>query len=126
MESMESDNPGKVATDIAADGDVIMVVGPTKAILRVHSLMLKMASRVFTAMLGPHFSEGQDLAADRPKEISLPEDNVQAMGVICKLLHSRPDLTCKVALLKPEEVFQIAVLADKYDCMQLFSTSPHA
>jgi len=47
--------------NIAPDGDVILVVGPSRSQiskLRVHSLFLTTASKVFSAMFGPHFKEG--------------------------------------------------------------------
>lgn len=48
--------------DIAVDGDMILVVGPSPlpvAKLRVHSVILKTASKVIIAMFGPRFREGQ-------------------------------------------------------------------
>ena len=57
--------------DIAADGDVILVVGPEKIRLRVHSLNLKATSKPFSAMLGPIWKEGRDLLQDGSVELPL-------------------------------------------------------
>jgi hypothetical protein len=51
------DKSSNSVTDIAADGDVILVVGPERRKLRVHSLILKNVSTAFNAMFGPHFKE---------------------------------------------------------------------
>jgi BTB/POZ domain len=48
----------------AADGDVILVVGPEEKKFQVHSIVLGTASTVFRAMFGPHFSEGQWTSED--------------------------------------------------------------
>jgi hypothetical protein len=47
------DNKPSIIIKIAADGDVILVIGPEKVKLRVHSLFLKEASKPFSAMFGP-------------------------------------------------------------------------
>jgi hypothetical protein len=44
------DNKLSAIVEIAADGDVILVVGPEKVKLCVHSLFLKAASKPFSAM----------------------------------------------------------------------------
>ncbi|ESU09107.1 hypothetical protein FGSG_04047 [Fusarium graminearum PH-1] len=74
--------------DFAPDGDVIFIVkGKTR--VRVHSVVIKCASPVFTAMLKPSFKEGRALAesGDSPIEIPLPEDNPEEWGWICRALH---------------------------------------
>jgi hypothetical protein len=102
-------------TEIAADGDIILVVGHDGVKLRVHSLILKTASKVFSAMLGPYFSEGQNITKDCPKEILLPEDDADALKIICEITHLQnsavPDS------LPPSAVIQLAITADKYDCV---------
>ncbi|CAI0652220.1 unnamed protein product [Colletotrichum noveboracense] len=112
--------------EIAADGDLIMVVGPKKKKFRLHSLILKMTSKVFRAMLGLNFAEGQQLIANEttgsrePGKINLPEDDVESMDFIFKTLHHQFD-----ALENPEDLpfFEILVAADKYD---LLSAIKHA
>ena len=100
---------------IAFYGDLILVVGEKKTRLRVHSVCMKIASKVFDAMLGPHFSEGQPSNGNHPKEIPMPDDNATAMATICKVLHHRNDLLPDC--LEPSDLPEIALVADKYDCV---------
>jgi hypothetical protein len=115
---MEGRRENKLSTtaQIAADGDVILVVGPEKVRLRVHSLFLKEASKPFSAMLGPDWKEGQDmLGRDGPVELALPEDNATALRLICAIIHHRNK---RLPLTLPaSDVLAIAVTADKYDCV---------
>ena len=103
-------------TNIAEDGDVILVVGEKGTRIRVHSLFLRFASRVFAAMLGPCYAEGQDLNGSRTKEIHLPADDPQAMMMLCSILHHRNDTITSNATAPT--VFQIARIADKYACVE--------
>lgn len=99
--------------DIAADGDVILVVGPEKIRLRVHSLNLKATSKPFSAMLGPIWKEGRDLLQDGSVELPLPEDNAKAMEYICATLHHQNKML--PVTMTPLDVLEVAVVADKYD-----------
>lgn len=107
----ESNSQDKTTTD----GDTILVIGPDEARLCVQSCLLEAASKVFKAMFGPHFKEGQrsDLNGSK-KEIPLPEDDADAMTIICAVIHYRNDIVPE--RLSSSEVLQIAVVADKYDC----------
>lgn len=102
------------AVNIAADGDVILVVGPEKSKIRVYSFMLKAASKPFSAMLGPSWKEGrQQHTADVPNELQLPDDDAVGMKYICAVLHHQSQMI--PAALHVNVVLSIAVLADKYD-----------
>jgi hypothetical protein len=58
----ELNDPSLTSTlKIATNSDIILVVGVEKRKLLVNSSVLKNSSKVFNAMFGPHFSEGQDL-----------------------------------------------------------------
>ena len=50
-----------MVVNIATDGDVILIVGPEKARLRVQSLFLKAVSNPFSVMFGPDWKEGHDI-----------------------------------------------------------------
>ena len=100
---------------IAPSGDIILVVGGGKTELRVHSVCMRTASKVFDAMLGPRFLEGQTSNGDSPKKISLPDDNAAAMTTICSVIHHRNDLAPEVSALGGLD--DIALAADKYDCV---------
>lgn len=98
---------------ISPDGDVILVVGPQAVRLKVYSLFLRSASKVFDAMLGPNWSEGQGLSKKTSREILLVEDDAEALRIICCVIHHRNDDVPQT--LTPEQVLQIAIEADKYD-----------
>ena len=100
---------------IAPSGDTILVVGDRKTELQVHSFCMRTASKVFDAMFGPHFSEGQPSNGNHPKKIPMPDDNAAAMTTICNVIHHRNDLLPDV--LQPSELPEIALAADKYDCV---------
>lgn len=109
---------------IAADGDVILVVGPKAMKLRVHSLFLKAASKPFSAMFGPDWKEGDEMTGrDGPVELPLPEDNAAAMKLICAIIHHRNEGI--PSTLPALNVLEIAVTADKYDCVDALKFASH-
>ncbi|KAF5539554.1 hypothetical protein FNAPI_10778 [Fusarium napiforme] len=117
----EKDNPTPPDfQSFAPDGDVVFVVnGDTR--VRVYSAVMKGASRVFAAMLGPNFMEGQALAAANtetgPSEIALPEEESSiCLGWICRALHCQSATT----LWNPTsaEILQVWSIIDKYDMKQ--------
>jgi hypothetical protein len=110
------DNKLSAIVEIAADGDVILVVGPEKVKLRVHSLFLKAASKPFSAMFGPDWKEGHNmLGRDGPVEVPLPDDNAAALKLICAIIHHRNQKVPQT--LAADDVLGIAVMADKYGCV---------
>ncbi len=102
------------AVDIAPDGDVVFVIGTTERRMRVYSLFVKAASPVLNAMLRLNFEEGQQLAKTGSAEIALPEDNAEAIETIFNVIHGRNDKVRET--LTPDELLQIAIASDKYDC----------
>ncbi len=50
-----------------------------------------------------------------PKEIAFPDDDARAMTLICLIIHRQNDYVPKQ--LDPREVFLVARLGDKYDCL---------
>ncbi len=114
MEEPRDNKPNTVT--IAADGDVILVVGPEQVKLRVHSLFLKVASQPFSAMFRLDWKEGRNmLNQDRPVELLLPEDNAVALELICAVIHHQNNKVPQT--LAAADVLGIAVTADKYDCV---------
>jgi hypothetical protein len=103
-----------VDVDIAEDGNVVLIVGTEERRLRVSSSSLTNVSKVFRTMFGPHFSEGQNLGdiSRGPKEVHMPEDNADAIEIICSLMHFRgvPEE------IEPDLMLQVAVATDKFDC----------
>jgi hypothetical protein len=102
--------------EIVSDGDVFLVVGRNKMKLRVSSLFLKVASRPFSALFGPDWKEGHNmLSQDGPVEVPLPEDDSEALRLICAVIHHRNEMVPQK--LAPADVLGVAVTADKYDCV---------
>ncbi|KAF4544999.1 BTB/POZ domain containing protein [Lasiodiplodia theobromae] len=54
------DDTAKPITNLAPNGDIVLVFSDHSR-LRVHSVVLELASLVFEAMFSPHFSEGRNL-----------------------------------------------------------------
>lgn len=113
METAVPDDRKEELANIAPSGDVILVVGAESLRLRVYSQCLRSASKIFDAMLGPNWSEGQRRSEATPTEVALPGDDAHAMRTICCFIHHRNDL--EPDLLTAEEILQIAIEVDKYD-----------
>lgn len=104
--------------EIASDGDVVLVVGPNETRIRVSSRSMIGASKPFSAMFSPDWKEGRNLLSqDEPVDVHLPEDDPQALKLICALIHHRNEAVPRK--LSPVEVFRVAVAADKYDCVSV-------
>lgn len=85
--------------------------------ISVSSVILSNGSSTFRAMLSPRFKEGQELAsASTPVEVSLPDDDAQAMTLLCQILHLRN--RSMGMPLAPNMLLRLVVLADKYDCTE--------
>lgn len=100
--------------NIADRGDAILVVGQSDNIVRlkVDSHILRAASKTFKIMFGPDFAEGRDLNYDAPKEISLSDDDANAMELVCKVVHlKQSDIATE---LPSKTVLDIAQIVDKY------------
>ena len=115
MATQNTKQPSTSVVEIAKDGNVILLVGPDKKQLQVCSSVLSNASKYFKNMFGPHFSEGQDLRADGLKEVSMPDDDSNALEIVCNIIHLRNDAVPET--LSPTEVLNVAVVADKFDCV---------
>jgi hypothetical protein len=114
MSTTEKETTSAVNIDIADDGNVVLIVGPEERRLRVSASSLANVSKVFRTMFGPRFSEGQDLddIISGPKEVHMPDDNADAIEIICSMMHFR-SITQEVG---PDLMLNIAIAADKYDC----------
>jgi hypothetical protein len=117
---MQQDNnteeSGKVI-EIASDGDVILVVG-SEARIRVSSRSLIRTSKPFSAMFSPEWKEGRkSLSQDELVDVHLPEDDPEALKLICAVMHHRNEAVPRN--LSAVEVFRVAVAADKYDCVSV-------
>ncbi|KAI9040724.1 BTB/POZ domain-containing protein [Aspergillus affinis] len=119
--SQEDTQPDNLLQEFDPNGDVIFVVGEgmleKERKFLVSSRVLSLASPVFAKLFSESFSEGIELKKGTCPELSLPEDDPQAMETIFRIAH----------FLKPEEVAppmtefpaKVAVHANKYDCMKV-------
>jgi hypothetical protein len=107
--------------DLASEGDVILIVGAEHVRLRVDSQPLKCASKVFEAMFKADWNAGQELSKETPREFSLPEDDAEAMRIICCVIHHRNDLVPRY--LEPKSILRIAIGVDKYDLKIAFQSA---
>lgn len=116
-EKMADTQPPSV-TDADPNGDILLVVGPSDsaASLRISSKVLSLASPVFVVLFSRKFDGGRSAMAtptsSEPHRIALPEDDPEAMVVVCHALHFRPTRTDNGSLCLLEKV---AVICDKYD-----------
>jgi hypothetical protein len=93
---------------------VYLLVGPDSKRLRVSSQFLRNASTYFSNLFRPKFAEGQNVSSSDPKEVLMPDDDARAVEMICNIIHLRNDaVPLSLAL---EEVFEVAVAADIFDC----------
>lgn len=98
----------------------MLLVGPDKVSIRASSKVLRLASRVFDKMLGPHFAEGQSLSGEgsleksaaSPTEFTLPDDDSEAMVLFCDTIHFKRHATPDIAF---PLLAKMAFLSDKYD-----------
>ena len=111
--SVESSN-SKMEVVVIDDAGNLSLELQTYGLL-VSSRVLSLASPVFTAMLGPKFKEGQVEGPGGTKRINLPEDDEEALCVICYTLHYRTEHIPQ--RLEPSMAAKVAILCDKYDCV---------
>lgn len=113
-----TDTEPNTVIEIAPDGDLILVVGPEESKFRVRSILLMAASKPFSAMLGPHWKEGQGMRdQDGPFELPLPDDDAAALKLICSIIHYQNEKVPRT--LPAGDVLAVAVVADKYDCVDV-------
>ena len=96
------------------DGDILIKAASLE--LLVSSKILTLASPVFKAMLGYRFKEGSTArSAEHPLELPLPDDNPEALALLCHTLH----FSVRPESMKPDIAmqFELAFVADKYDCI---------
>ena len=100
--------------DIAPNGDIVIKAGQddNTVTVRIHSLLLKVASPVFIAMLSTNFFEGSAAySPDRP--LLLPDDNGPAFLQLCKIIHCQTETGISL-----DSLTELLVIADKYQCVE--------
>lgn len=100
------------------EGDVSLLVHKTQRI-RVSSSILGFHSKAFRAMFKGYFSEAAKLSenssSSSPTEIELPDDDPEAMLLVCAILHGKVlQLQCQPS---SRQLLKAAMHAEKYDCI---------
>ncbi|KAH7359199.1 hypothetical protein B0T11DRAFT_330903 [Plectosphaerella cucumerina] len=109
--------------------DICLVLPSGELKILANVAVLRNASPVFHAMLGPDYLEGQTMNnTESTPEIDLPEDDAKAMLLLMQIIHMRYG-ELRDAVAHPEflidSVRDTAILADKYDVCQAVSLSFH-
>lgn len=121
------ERPARRDVIVVEGGDIILAL-PQDQFLQVSSVVLSYASPVFKALFGPRFKESSQVRSDvQPKEVALPEDDPVIMTDLCHLLHSqKPSNHNERGVSSPQELYALAVAADKYDCVHTISLQTEA
>ena len=119
------------SNDCDPAGDLVLKLGPSTktTLIRVHSKVLSLASPVFAAMMNPRFAEGQALEdnkgrVDSTTTIDLPDDDPEAMSLICRILHFKEEAARRIhypVLL----VRSLAEICEKYDMSRALGPWSH-
>lgn len=108
-------------TDVVCDsGALLIIVGDLdKAtevkIIQVSEAHLSHASSVFKALLSDKFKEGQATRTLGDWYIQLPDDNPEAVLLLCNILHLN---TTKIKVSETTELCELAIVVDKYHCSE--------
>ena len=103
------------------EGDVRFVFGDSgnENGLRVSSKVLSIASPVLKALFSPKYAEGAALCGSQDVlEILLPDDDPEAMTLMCHVLHHGNHTPEKLSV---ELLEKTATLCDKYDVVRAFT-----
>ena len=112
---------------IDPEGDVTLEISfdekqPGGTYLLVSSKALSLASKVFARMFKSGFKEGLSNATTAGMvKVSLPEDNAEAMVILCRVIHWQVDEIPR--RITPTCLESLVVICDKYDCAK--ALSPH-
>lgn len=127
MTSVHDSNAGDVYEEGAAptirrvvidpEGDVVLNLA--EAELQVSSRALSLGSKVFKALFSPRFSEGLALSRGQGRPIELDDDDTAAMTTLCQVLHHTYRKIHRD--VSAESLADLALVADKYDCVEAIS-----
>ena len=118
-----------LSNDCDPAGDIVLKVGSKDeaTLIRVHSKVLSLASPIFATMLSPRFAEGQALeenkgTVDSPTAIDLPDDDPEAMSLICRILHFKEDAAQQPCDVRFNTRVRLAQICEKYDMSRALSS----
>ena len=114
-QAIEQKEYASAITHLDLGGDVNLLGGPRGCQIRLHVLkaLLSLVSHYFRALFGAKPCEGN--ATEIGEDIHLNEDEPDAIVNLCKILHRRYTLP---TLMAPFALLQLAIVADKYSCLQ--------
>jgi hypothetical protein len=104
--------------------DIILVAGEDQVRISASSLLLCLASKPFSKMLGPNFKEGQSDDGSTVKEIPLPADKPSAIELMCNIIHHRIHKTSHTP--GATDIHDLAIVSDKYDCIRATALAARA
>ena len=111
----EDTRTGPVTLVIDPEGDLYMKLDTGS--LKVSRKTLSLSSPVFLAMFGASskFKETTDKTLDHEgvQIVTFDDDNFEIMAIIANIMHLRSDVVPNTLTFK--QLYQIAVLCDKYD-----------
>ncbi|KAL2677288.1 hypothetical protein Neosp_011057, partial [[Neocosmospora] mangrovei] len=97
------------------DGNMMLLVGPKQKKIQISSHSLCKTSPVFKTMLTSNLEEGKTFREIKgaPAEIKLPDDYPEMVYNAFSALYGGDEMASR---LSPDQVYDVAVLANKY-CM---------
>ena len=108
---------GPETVSIFANGDLYLETETQR--LLVSSVVLSVASPVFSAMLNSSFKEGSgnpDNAGLAIRTVPIPEDHPEAIKVVCQILHHCTEDISEA--IWTDFFLKIAIVCHKYDCVK--------
>ena len=109
---------------IDTDGDLTMSLKGGN--LKVSQKVLSLSSPVFRAMLGAasRFRESTDKEFERDgtQAVSFEDDDFQSMAIIARIMHLQSNQVPKKLTFK--QLYQVAILCDKYDFKECLGPWP--
>ena len=126
MDDRHEDTRFAAATIIVdIDGDLTMSLKGGN--LRVSRKVLSLSSPVFRAMLGAEsrFSESTDKEFERDgtQVVSFEDDDFQTMAIVARIMHLQSNQVPKKLTFK--QLYQVAILCDKYDFKECLGPWPN-
>lgn len=94
------------------DGNLTLLVGPTKQSFRVCSRTVSRSSPVFRKMLNGPWIESKPANA-QDWIVELPEDDEEALALVLHIIHAQFDVIKPT--LETSELFWVCVIVNKYD-----------
>ncbi|KAG8626489.1 hypothetical protein KVT40_005434 [Elsinoe batatas] len=107
-----------ITTVICEEGDIILAVDdPVPTRFLVSSTRLAAFSPVFKAWFSSRWREGQHLSPANPVVIQLEDEEAKPLKFLLCAAHKLPaDLGIERFSATPDDLLELAMLGDKYDC----------